>query len=193
MPWTPICTDLALLSRGKRYQRAGDNVSRHFAEEWKWRRCCRTVTELISLRDPWSGRWHSRTAALTNRVWFVPNTRSPFWWLFYHKEKILYWKIFSSLPSSVCVLYSLFISLILFCFSFMSCTLVSDFLSPIYFICLSSALRGYWYSLALFFPYCVWLPLSFFCCLSSLHCNILTPSSEGTLVIWYAVIVAFFG
>lgn len=46
-------------------------------------------------------------------------------------------------------------------------------------------------SFPLTFSYHFWPPCLFLCCLFPLHCNI-SPCSEATLVVWYAVIVASF-
>lgn len=190
MPLSLVCTawDFTLLSHCKSYLHPEDNVSHHFVEQWQWRHCCRTVTELISLQDLCSGRWHSRTAALNNRVWFVPNSHCPFWWLLSHTQKI-HLGDFSSLSSSVYLLY--------FCLSatpsFMSCNLF--FLSVLNLFYLSVVRCWFLIFLSPVLPFLstsLLTVLSFFWCLFALHYNISACSSEGTLVIWYAVIVAFF-
>ncbi len=78
----------------------------------------------------------------------------------------------------------------------MLCAFVSCFLSWISFMSLSAVLCGSLIFLCPLLPCFLSVSaltsLSFLCCLFSLHCNILTSCSKGTLVIWYAVIVASF-
>lgn len=120
------------------------------------------------------GRWHSRTAGMTNQVWFVPNTRSPLWRLFCHTEKRRF-ETAALCPALFYVLYSLF-NLTTFSSPSLSCHVLLSAALHLFWACwgflifLSLPVSSSRFSLVSHLTF-----LSFFCCSASLHRNTLTP------------------
>ena len=120
------------------------------------------------------GRWHSRTAGMTNQVWFVPNTRGPLWCLFCHTEKRCC-KTAALCPPLFYVLYSLF-NLTTFSSPSLSCHVLLSAALHLFWACwgflifLSLLVSSSRFSLVSHLTF-----LSFFCCSASSHRNTLTP------------------